>query len=477
MSFVGLVLAAGLGKRMKSSLPKALHQVAGQPMIDHVVGTLAKSGASRVITVVGHEGQALQEHLAGRSEIVWQHEQLGTGHAAAQAGPALAGYVGNVVIIPGDVPLLPASSIQNLIEVHEAGGYAATVLTMVLDEPGVYGRVVRDCSGRVSSIVEYCDASDAIRAVREVNTGVYCFDNHQLAGALPLLSNENKQGEYYLTDVISALISQDLPVGAVALDDASEGMGVNSRAQLAAAEQAMRDRKRLALMEEGVTLVDPASTFVDAQVEIGRDTVIMPFTVISGSTSIGQSCNIGPYVQIRDSSVGDRCNIGPFAFLRPGTVLGDRVKVGDFVEVKNSRVGEGTKVPHLSYIGDAVLGSGVNVGAGTITCNYDGVAKHTTVIDNGAFVGANSNLVAPVRVGQNAYIATGSTVTTNVPPEALAIARARQENKDGWAARRRAALAAGTSGTGRTAEAGGTAGTAGTAGDFKAAEDAREEKK
>ena len=441
-SFVGLVLAAGLGKRMKSSLPKALHQVAGQPMIDHVVGTLIESGASRVITVVGHEGHILQEHLAGRSETVWQHEQLGTGHAAAQAGPALAGYSGNVVVIPGDVPLLSTSSIQNLVEEHESHGYVATVLTMVVDDPGEYGRVVRDASGHVSSIVEYRDASDEIRAVREVNTSVFCFSSHDLFSALPLLSNDNQQREYYLTDVISVLISKKLPVGAVTLDDASEGMGINSRAALARAEQAMRDRKRRELMEDGVTLVDPASTFIDMQVKIGCDTVIMPFTVILGSTSIGESCNIGPYVYIRDSSLGNGCNIGPFTFVRPGTVLGDRVKVGDFVEVKNSRVGEGTKIPHLSYIGDAVLGAGINIGAGAITCNYDGAAKHTTVIDDGAFIGANSNLVAPVRVGQNAYIATGSTVTTDVPAEALAIARARQENKDGWVARRRASQAA-----------------------------------
>ena len=441
MSFVGLVLAAGLGKRMKSSLPKALHQVAGQPMIDHVVGTLIESGASRVITVVGHEGHILQEHLAGRSEVVWQHDQLGTGHAAAQAGPALAGYDGNIVVVPGDVPLLSASAIQDLAREHETHGFAATVLTMVVDDPAQYGRVVRDPSGRVSSIVEYRDASDEIRAVREVNTSVYCFRSHDLFDALPLLSNDNQQGEYYLTDVISVLISRNLPVGAISLDDPSEGMGINSRAELAAAEQAMRDRKRRELMEDGVTLVDPASTFVDMQVKVGRDTVIMPFTVISGSTSVGESCNIGPYVCIRDSIVGNGCNVGPFAFVRPGTVLGDRVKVGDFVEVKNSRVGEGTKIPHLSYIGDAVLGAGINIGAGTITCNYDGVTKHTTVIDDGAFIGANSNLVAPVRVGQNAYIATGSTVTTDVPAEALAIARARQENKDGWVARRKAAQA------------------------------------
>ena len=381
-----------------------------------------------------HEGHILQEHLAGRSETVWQHEQLGTGHAAAQAGPALAGYAGNVIVIPGDVPLLSASAIQNLVEAHETRGYAATVLTMVVDDPDEYGRVVRDPSGHVSSIVEYRDASDEIRAVREVNTSVYCFNNHNLFNALPLLSNDNQQGEYYLTDVISVLISQNLPVGAVALDDASEGMGINSRVGLAAAEQAMRDRKRRSLMEDGVTLVDPASAFIDTQVTIGRDTVIMPFTVISGSTSIGESCSIGPYVHIRDSAIGDGCNVGPFAFVRPGTVLGARVKVGDFVG-QEQRGGRGHQL-HLSYIN----GGGRASTSAPFLTSGDGATKH--YYNRWRPLSDKPNLVAPVRVGQNAYIATGSTVTTDVPAEALAIARARQENKDGWVAKRRAAQAA-----------------------------------
>ncbi|HOK71499.1 MAG TPA: bifunctional UDP-N-acetylglucosamine diphosphorylase/glucosamine-1-phosphate N-acetyltransferase GlmU [Bacillota bacterium] len=438
-SFVGLVLAAGHGKRMKSALPKPLHPVAGIPMIDHVVGSLVRSGASRVVVVVGHGGELIEEHLAGRAEIVWQREQLGTGHAVLAAGPAFDGYDGNILIVPADVPLLTSESLQQLVEEQSGSASDATILSMCVDDPTDYGRVVRDSKGNVAAIVEHCDATEEIRAIREVNTGVFCFDSRTLFNALPRISTDNKQGEYYLTDVIAIMISQGLSVRAVALKDASEGLGINSRVELSKAEQIMGDRKRREVMESGVTLIDPATTFIDASVEIESDTVIMPFTIIAGNSKIGGSCNIGPYVYIRDSEVGSGCNIGPFSYLRPGTSLADRVKVGDFVEVKKSTVGEGSKIPHLSYIGDTVMGSHVNIGAGTITCNYDGETKHTTIIEDGAFVGANSNLVAPVKVGSDAYIATGSTVTSHVPAGALAIARARQENKDGWVAKRRAA--------------------------------------
>ncbi|MDD2200822.1 MAG: bifunctional UDP-N-acetylglucosamine diphosphorylase/glucosamine-1-phosphate N-acetyltransferase GlmU [Firmicutes bacterium] len=438
-SFVGLVLAAGHGKRMKSTLPKVLHQVAGIPMIDHVVGVLVRSGASRTVVVVGYGGEVVEEHLAGRADVVWQKEQLGTGHAVLSAGPAFHGYDGNIVVMPGDVPLVTPETIEELVDNHANSENGATILTMHVEDPTGYGRIVRDSQGNVAAIIEHRDATEEIRAVREVNTGVFCFDKKKLFDALPCLSSQNEQGEYYLTDVIKVMISQGLSVGAVALQDASDGLGINSRVQLSEAELIMRNRKRGEMMECGVTMIDPSTTFIDANVEIGPDTIIMPFTVIAGNSKIGGSCNIGPYVYICDSEVGNECNIGPFSYLRPGTSLSDHVKVGDFVEIKKSSVGEGSKIPHLSYIGDTVMGSHVNIGAGTITCNYDGTTKNTTIIEDGAFVGANSNLVAPVKVGRDAYIATGSTVTSDVPQGALAIGRARQENKEGWVARSRAA--------------------------------------
>ncbi|MGB4337787.1 MAG: bifunctional UDP-N-acetylglucosamine diphosphorylase/glucosamine-1-phosphate N-acetyltransferase GlmU [Bacillota bacterium] len=435
--FLGVLLAAGQGKRMKSQIPKALHQVAGEPMIDHAMNNLLKAGAARIIVVVGHGGDQLVEHIGDRAEAVWQREQLGSGHATMQAIPALEGFHGAVVVAPADVPALRSSTIERLVHQHAAGGYAATVLTMVLDDPAHYGRVVRNSHGDVAAIVEYRDASEHIRAIREVNTGVYCFNCPDLLKELPGLTNDNDQGEYYLTDVIEMLVRHGRPVGAVVLDDPAEGLGINSREELAQVGQVLRFRKHRDLMQDGVTIVDPATTYIDMGVEIGRDTVIEPFTVLCGRTVIGRGCHVGPYVCVRDAAMGDGCVIGPFSYIRPGTRLADKVKVGDFVEVKNSTVGQGTKIPHLSYVGDADLGSGINVGAGTITCNYDGERKHRTIIEDGAFIGANSNLVAPVRVGREAYIATGSTITDHVPAGALGIARARQQNKEGWVERRK----------------------------------------
>ncbi len=437
--FVGVLLAAGQGKRMRSEMPKVLHRVAGEPMIDHAIGSLERAGAERVIVVVGHGGEELAEHVGERAQIVWQKEQLGTGHATMQAIPVLQGYSGIVVVMYGDLPLLRASTINDLVCRHVSGGHAATVLTMILDDPSAYGRIVRNSDGGFTAITEYRDASEEVRAIREVNTGVYCFNCEDLVGTLPGITNLNDQGEYYLTDVIAALVGNGRPVGAVVVDDPAEGLGINSRAELADAERVLRRRKHLELMESGVTIVDPANTYIDMGVEIGSDSIIEPFTVLSGHTVIGRRCQVGPYVCIREGKMGDDCNVGPFSFIRPGTELSDKVKVGDFVEVKNSKVGKGTKIPHLSYIGDADLGSGINIGAGTITCNYDGEHKHRTTIEDGAFVGANSNLVAPVTVGQGAYIATGSTITTHIPAGALGIARARQQNKEGWVERRRQA--------------------------------------
>ncbi|OPZ64595.1 MAG: Bifunctional protein GlmU [Firmicutes bacterium ADurb.Bin506] len=439
--FVGVLLAAGQGKRMKSEMPKVLHEVAGKPIIDHALDAMRRAGATRIIVVVGHAGDALAAHIGDAAEVVWQHEQLGTGHATMQALPALEGFDGPVVVAAGDVPTLRASTLAGLVEKQTSGGYSAAVLTMVLDDPAQYGRIVRSVNGDLKAITEYRDASDEVRAVREVNTSVYSFNCADLRAELPNISNRNDQREYYLTDVIAALVAHGKRVRAVVLNDATEGFGINSREELAQAGKVLRERKSVELMESGVTIVDPSNTYIDMDVEIGPDSIIEPFTVLSGRTVIGSRCHVGPYVCVRDGKMGNDCNIGPFSFIRPGTELADKVKVGDFVEVKNSKVGKGTKIPHLSYVGDADLGSGINIGAGTITCNYDGERKYRTTIEDGAFVGANSNLVAPVTVSRDAYIATGSTITANIPAGALGIARARQENKEGWVERRRQARA------------------------------------
>lgn len=439
--FTGVLLAAGQGKRMKSEMPKVLHEVAGEPIIDHALRAMKLAGAMRVIVVVGYGGDALAAHIGDAAEVVWQHDQLGTGHAAMQALPALEHVDGPVVVAAGDVPTLRPSTIASLVQEQVSGGYAAALLTMLLDDPAQYGRIVRGADGGFLAITEFRDASEEVRALREVNASVYSFNCADLRAELPNISNRNEQQEYYLTDVIAALVAHGKRVNLVTLDDATEGFGINSREELARAGKVLRERKHVELMEGGVTIVDPANTYIDTGVEIGPDSIIEPFTVLSGRTAIGSRCHVGPYVCVRDGKMGNDCNVGPFSFIRPGTELADKVKVGDFVEVKNSKVGKGTKIPHLSYVGDADLGSGINIGAGAITCNYDGERKYRTTIEDGAFVGANSNLVAPVTVSRGAYIATGSTITANIPAGALGIARARQENKEGWVERRRQARA------------------------------------
>lgn len=451
--FVGIILAAGIGKRMKSELPKPLHKVCGLPIIDHIVSSLQNSNINRLITVVGHKGEFLCDHLKDRSEIVWQRQQLGTGDAVIQAEEILAGYDGNILILPGDAPLIRSESLISLMKKHEETGPSATLLTMELNDPASYGRIVRDESGKFISITEFKDASEEIKKIREVNTGIYCFKSKDLFMALDHINDDNEQSEYYLTDVLGILAEMDLNVETVKTDDPNEALGINSRQELSVAESIMRDRKRKQLMSDGVTLIDPPSTFVDFDVEIGQDTVIMPFSIIANGTKIGRECLIGPNVDIDNCRIGDgnrikechmveatvgsNCCIGPYCYMRPGTVVADHVKLGDFVEIKNTTIGEGTKVPHLSYIGDSTVGSRVNIGCGTITCNYDGFKKHRTVIEDEAFIGSNSNLVAPVTVEKGSYVASGSTITSTVPAGSLAIARCKQEIKDGWAERRK----------------------------------------
>ena len=445
---VAVILAAGKGTRMKSALPKVLHAVGGQSMLRHVMTAAEQAGAKRTIVVVGFGGDQVQAEIGAAAEYVLQAEQLGTGHAMMQAQPALAGYTGTVLLLCGDTPLLTGNTLQQLVAAHQQSGAAATVLTAMPADATGYGRILRDKSGQVLGIVEQKDATPEQKQIGEINTGIYCFEAAPLFAALAGLTCNNAQQEYYLTDVLAILAQAGQRVGAVEVADFQETLGINSRLQLAEAEKILRQRKLLELMDSGVTVMDPASTFVDASVSIGEDTVLYPFTWLEGKTTIGRDCRIGPNSRIADSQLGDavtlhfsyahECKIadgvtvGPYVHLRPDAELAAGVKVGNFVEVKNSRVGVGSKLPHLSYIGDADIGSGVNIGCGTITVNYDGKKKHRTVVGDTAFVGCNSNLVAPVSVGAGSYIAAGSTITKDVPDGALGVGRARQSNIAGW---------------------------------------------
>ncbi|MDI6710725.1 MAG: bifunctional UDP-N-acetylglucosamine diphosphorylase/glucosamine-1-phosphate N-acetyltransferase GlmU [Bacillota bacterium] len=452
-SLAAVVLAAGKGTRMKSRYPKVLHRVAGRPMLAYVLDAVESAGADRVVVVAGFGLDAVRAAVGTRAEVVCQEEQLGTAHALLQAEERLAGEKADVLVVCGDTPLLRGRTLADLVAYHREAGVTATVLTTRMEDPTGYGRVLRGEDGLVRRIVEQKDASPAELAVDEINTGVYCFAAEGLFDALRRIGRENRQGEYYLTDIVSLYVREERPVASWVAADPTAVMGINDRVQLARAEQILRRRIVERLMLDGVTVIDPATTFVDAGVSIAPDTVIYPFTIIEGETAIGRDCIIGPQARLVDcrlgdgvtfqnsialeSEVGDGTTVGPFAYLRPGNRIGARARIGDFVEMKKSVVGEGSKIPHLSYIGDALIGSGVNVGAGTITCNYDGRKKSATVIEDGAFIGSNANLVAPVKVGRGAYIGAGSTITQDVPPGALGVARGRQKNIEGWAARKK----------------------------------------
>ena len=445
---VAVILAAGKGTRMKSKLPKVLHVVGGKPMLSHVTDVAQVTGAGRMIVVVGFESDRVQQEMGSGLEYAIQAEQLGTGHAVMQVRPLLKDHAGTVLLLCGDTPLLTAGTLLKLLAAHRDSAAAATVLIACPADPSGYGRILRDDSGNVSGIVEQKDASPRQLEIPEVNTGIYCFEAGPLFAALDGLTCDNAQKEYYLTDVLAILSRSGQKVGSVLTDDFQETLGINSRVQLAEAEAILRRRKLFELMESGVTVMDPSSTFVDSGVSIGRDTVLYPFTWLEGSTVIGENCAIGPNTRIADSILGDdvtlhfsyahECRIadgvsvGPYVHLRPATELASGVHVGNFVEIKNSQVGQGSKVPHLSYIGDTDMGSGVNIGSGTITVNYDGKKKHRTIIGDNAFIGCNTNLVAPVSVGNGAYIAAGSTITKDVPAKALGVGRARQMNIAGW---------------------------------------------
>src|SRR5438874_1384556 len=444
-----IVLAAGEGKRMRSRQPKVLHPLCGRPLIAYPLRT-AQALADRIVLVVGPNADGVVKLAPREARAVVQSERLGSGHAVLQAKPECA--EGTILVLPGDMPLLSAETVERLVDHHRKSRAAATVLTAVVAEPQGYGRVVRK-GGRVKRIVEERDATAAEKKIAEINTSVYCFAASRLWPALDRVRPDNDQGEYYLTDVIGILARAGGRVEAVVTRDPGEAAGVNDRKQLAAVATVQRRRTLDRLMESGVTILDPASTYIEDTVTIGPDTTIYPQVVIEGPSTIGGECVIGvgchvsssriaervtllPYCVVRESAIEEAATLGPFCHLRPLSHVGPRAKVGNFVELKKSTLGRGSKVPHLSYVGDATVGEGVNVGAGTITCNYDGVAKHETKIGDRAFIGTNTSLVAPVTVGEGAYIGAGSTITKDVPPGALAVGRAPQVVKDGWAARK-----------------------------------------
>ncbi|BAQ09497.1 bifunctional n-acetylglucosamine-1-phosphate [Bacillus sp. OxB-1] len=444
-----IVLAAGQGTRMKSALYKVLHPVCGKPMVEHVIDHIRGFGAKRVVTIVGHGAEAVEERLGNKSEYALQEEQLGTAHAVQQAESLLGNLEGTTLVVCGDTPLIRSETMEALIAHHNESGAKATILTAHADDPTGYGRIIRGENGQVLGNVEQKDATPEQQRITEINTGTYCFDNRVLFETLKKVKNDNAQGEYYLPDVVGILQSEGALVSAYVTDDFSESLGVNDRVALAEAEKVMRRRIAENHMRQGVTIIDPTNVYISAEAEIGRDTVLQPGTMIEGKTVIGENCLIGPNSQIVDSRIGDgttvhssvvtessvgsSASVGPFAHIRPESDLGDEVKIGNFVEVKKTAFGNGSKASHLSYIGDAKVGTNVNIGCGTITVNYDGKNKHVTTIEDDAFVGCNSNLIAPVTVGKGSYVAAGSTITENVPENSLAIGRARQENKEGYA--------------------------------------------
>ena len=451
MNTTAIVLAAGQGTRMKSDLPKVLHKANGKSLIDHVLGNIAAAGISEQIVILGHKSEQIAQSLPQNCLIAYQYEQKGTGHAVMQAAPLLEKAQGDVLVICGDTPLISPRTLQNLHALHQEKKAAVTVLSAIAPNPFGYGRIIRD-NERVIAIVEQKDATVAEALIKEINAGTYFFDRQFLLENLPKLKNDNAQGEYYLTDLLALAVEAHLPTAAL-IADFDEIMGVNNRLQLAMAQKYLTKRKLEQLMLDGVTIINPDNCYVEEDVQVLNDTILWPGTVLKGKTVIGSGCEIGPEVEVNDSIIGNEChikntvineskignlcNIGPFAYLRPGTVLADKVKIGDFVEVKKSTVAEGSKIPHLSYIGDATLGKRVNIGCGTITCNYDGKNKFPTTIGDDAFIGSNSNLVAPITISEGAFIAAGATVTENVPPFSLAINRAPFVVKEGWVLKKR----------------------------------------
>lgn len=447
-----IILAAGQGTRMKSGTSKVLHEIFHKPLVYYPIEAARYAGAQEVCLVVGHKSEEVMETFGDTVKYALQAERLGTGHAVMQAMDFI-GDDGEILVLYGDTPLITAQTIEKMLAFHRKKKNAVTVLSALVDDPTGYGRIVRDESKHFVKIVEQKDATDEEKRITEINGGMYVFEAKHLKSALSKITNNNKQQEYYLTDTIEILLHEGYNVDAIAIMNPDDILGVNSREQLAQATAIMKQRINRKHMDNGVTLIDPHHTYIDPEVEIGQDTVIEPGCIIEGNTSIGENCIIGYNTKIRnckvgnsvaiessmliDSQIDEGCHIGPFAYIRPNSHIGAKVKIGDFVEIKNATIGEGTKVSHLTYIGDADVGRDVNFGCGTVVVNYDGEKKHRTIIKDHAFIGCNTNLVSPVVIEENVYTAAGSTITQDVPKNSLAIARARQEIKPEWVTKKR----------------------------------------
>jgi len=449
-SITPIILAAGEGKRMYSKVPKVLHKVCGLPMVEHVINCAREVSGAEPVVVIGHGAEQVRKEVTG-VKFVMQERQLGTGHAVMQAEEYIND--GDMLILYGDTPLLRPETLLEMHEMHRAEGCSATILTSDIDDPTGYGRIIRIGEKLIEAIVEDKDADNSTKLIKEINSGIYFFDGKELREALGHLKNDNTQGEYYLTDVIGIMREKGLKIGAFKIKNAEDILGVNNRYQLSEVNKIMQRRIAKKLMLEGVTIIDPDSTYIEASVTVEKDVTIYPGCILEGNTVIQEDSVIGPYTRIKDgkidrgvkiqnsvvleSSIGEGTSIGPFAYLRPGNKIGKHAKVGDFVEMKNSTFGDNSKASHLTYVGDGDVGSNVNLGCGVVFVNYDGKNKYRTYVGDNSFVGCNVNLVAPVRVNENTYVAAGTTVTKDVPQDSLAIGRARQENKEGWVTKRK----------------------------------------
>lgn len=447
MKLKTLILAAGKGTRMKSELPKVIHKVNGIPMISKIISVLNGLEPEENILILGHKKEEVLKVVGEETDYVVQTEQLGTGHAVIQAKEKLADYDGDVMVLCGDTPLLREETLRKLYNFHKESGAVTTILTSIYENPFGYGRIVKE-DGLVKAIVEEKEATPEIKKIKEVNAGVYCFNSRELFNALARINNNNEKGEYYLTDVIGIQVGEGKKVQSFVLEDNMEILGVNSKVELAQASEVLRGRKNLELMENGAILIDPKATYVEESVKVGKDTVIYPGAVLQGNTVIGENCEILGTTRIIDSVLGNNIRIessvieesqiddyvtmGPFAHLRPKTHLKEKVHIGNFVEVKKSTLEKGVKAGHLTYLGDAQVGEDTNIGAGTITCNYDGKNKFKTVIGKNSFIGSDSMLVAPVNIGENSLVGAGSVITKDVPENSLAVSRSKQIIKNDW---------------------------------------------